>query len=220
MYRVNVIDLASWFLLTYLVFILHIICYPACEDTTDSTGDCTAINGYMTAWVSTSSGRRHLSESEVYNAIEQFSNSYSNNAAGIRSVNYVGTRQANAPVIDKAISNGGEQEDLVPASSGIGAGAAAGIGIAVVALLFILALITARVVKKRSEMKREAAEAREMSIVDNALFMIDEEEDMKEIRDDVSVAETEDYTHDGTIAQSRTFDSEAPSEDEGYEVQL
>lgn len=219
MYRVNGIDFASWFLLTYLVFILHIICYPACNDTTDSTGDCTAINGYMTAWVSTSSGRRHLSESDVYNAIEEFTNSYSNNAAGIRSVNYVGTRQANAPVIDKAISNGGEQADLVPASSGIGAGAAAGIGIAVIALLAILALITARIVKKRRDMKREAAEAREMSIVDNALFMIDEEEDMKEIRDDVSAAETEDYTLDGSIVQSRTFDSEAPSED-GFEVQL
>lgn len=176
-------------------------------DTSIESSDCTPMNGFMTAWVAKSDERR-LSETEIYNVIETYSNSYANDEKGVLSVSYIGIRE---PAIDKATAP----------SSTLGPGAAAGISIAGIVLLSILALIA----KKRRDRNKsvEEVERSSSSVVNDALFMIDDEEEMKEVPDDASKSSacTEDHTtFDGSLMQSATFESEDQSHSEGFEVKL
>lgn len=187
--------------------------------------NCTPINGYMTAWVS-ETVRRRLSESDIYSVIENYSNTYATDT--VLAVSYIGTRdvpEAQAPIIDKAIQDDGNTEDLVLSSSTMAPGTIAGIAVAsVVALLAILALV----VKKRRDRKNAEKIATSRNIVNDALFMIDEDEELKVVNDEASntgSVNTEDYTYDETIAPSGTFESGGPSEcdpsdEAGFEVSV
>merc|ERR1712071_265107 len=103
-------------------------------------------------------------------------------------------------------------------SSSMGPGAIAGIAVSsLVALLAILALVA----KKRRNRKNAEVNEKSRNIVDDALFMSDDDEDLKEVNDDASKssADTEDYTYDGTLPSSGTFESEGEPDDEaGFEV--
>lgn len=176
---------------------------------------CTPMIGMMTAWVS-ESGRRRLysAESEIYTSIEEYSTTYNDVEEGILAVSYIGTRPG-VPFIGKAKTDDGKRDDLASGSSAITPGAIAGITVAsVLAVLAVMALIA----KKRKGGKNEA-EKSEVSVVDDALFMSDDEEEMKEVRDDISnmSSDTEDYTHEETLAPSATFESEHDN-GQGFEV--
>lgn len=190
--------------------------HTECEEVGNSieSSSCTPINGFMTAWVS-KADRRRLSQTEIYDVIEEFSNTYTNDE--VLAVSYIGTRRG-APVIDKAIKDDGYRNDLASASpTAMAPGAIAGIAIAsVLALFAVLALIA----KKRKD-RKNAAEANQMSIVDDALFMSDDQDDydLKNINDDTSRSSvnTEDHTYDESISPSATGEASA---DDGLEVVL
>ena len=196
-------------------------------DLTGSSGNCTPYKGMMTAWVTKPLIRRHLSgESEkLYTSIENFSNSYTN-YGGVLAIKYIGTRDDDVVQETEAMKfmDEGERDASSSSSSSMPPGVIVGIAFAVVALLAILALVA-----KKYRNKKVATEKREAkNIVNDALFMIDDDGndayDMKAVndRDVISVA-TEDYTYDDTVAGSGTIDSN-PSADEpqeaGFEVNL
>ena len=182
----------------------------------------------MTAWVSASDNRR-LSQTDIYTAIEKYSNNYATTDGEVLAVSYIGTRpnvpEANVPFIDKATKDDGYRDDLAPNSNSSMMSPGAIAGIAVVSVLALLAVL-AMVAKNRRD--RKSAEKREKSniVVDdnNALFMIDDdEEELKEVKDDISKASdaTEDYSFDNTLPLSNTFESEGgPSEEVGFEVKF
>mmetsp|Transcript_20405 Transcript_20405/g.33305 ORF Transcript_20405/g.33305 Transcript_20405/m.33305 type:complete len:376 (+) Transcript_20405:63-1190(+) len=202
--------------------------HTECEVDVDSieSSKCTPINGYMTAWVSVSDNRR-LSQSDIYTAIEKYSNTYATNGE-VLAVSYIGTRpdvlEANVPFIDKATKDDGYRDDLAPNSntSSMSPGAIAGIAVAsVLALLAVLAMVA------KNRRGKKSAEKKEKSIIvdDNALFMIDDgdEEELKEVKDDISKASdaTEDYSYDNTLPPSNTFQSEGePCDEVGFEVKI
>ena len=181
----------------------------------------------MTAWVSNSlirrrslaSEPRHLSETDLYDAIEEYSSSYTNED-GVLAISYIGDRldETDALVQTSVLHNN------TPNSRTLSNGGIA--GIAVVSLLALLGML-ALVAKKRREKKNtEKMEAR--NIVNDALFMIDDEiEEVKNVpvRDDASVA-TEDYTYDNTVGADSSFESGGSSNDDsfvseaGFEVKL
>lgn len=202
-------------------------CMVAKDDLTDSSSNCTPFNGKMTAWVSNSlirrrnlsSKPRHLSETDLYDAIEEYSNSYTNED-GVLAISYIGNRLDDTEVlIQTSILHNNTSNSRTLSNGGIA-------GIAVVSLLALLGML-ALVAKKRREKKNaEKMEAR--NIVNNALFMIDdeiEEVKMVPVRDDASVA-TEDYTYDNTVGADSSFESGGSSNDEsfvseaGFEVKL
>jgi len=199
--------------------------YPA--ECIMDTENCTPMNGAMTAWVYESDERR-LSESNIYAIIEGYTNSYKT-TDGVLGMSYIGTRpdlsEAAAPFIEKATKDDerdhGQHDDLATSSGAMGPGAIAGIAVAsIVALIAILALVA----KKSRDMKNAKVNARSArSIVDEAMFMSDDDDELKEVNDDASKssADTEDHTYDGTLPSSATFESEGEPDDEaGFEVKL
>mmetsp|Transcript_25787 Transcript_25787/g.54519 ORF Transcript_25787/g.54519 Transcript_25787/m.54519 type:complete len:384 (+) Transcript_25787:228-1379(+) len=198
--------------------------HTECEMDTDSIDatKCIPMNGYMTAWVSKTDDRR-LAQSNIYAVIENYSKNYSAN--GVLGISYIGTRpDVPPPFIDKATKDDGNRDDLASNPTKMSPGAIAGIVIgSLIVLIAILALI-ARMKKRRD---RKEAEVREKTVVDQALFMIDEDdyydEDMKEGKDDESECSitTEEHTHDDTIPSCNTFESEGePSGEGGIEVKM
>jgi len=180
----------------------------------------------MTAWISNTLIRRrslvtrHLSETDLYDAIEEYSNSYSSDD-GVLAISYIGDRLDDADqLIQTSVLLDNTSNSRTLSNGGIA-------GIAVVSLLALFGI--ALVAKKRREKKNaEKREAR--NIVNDALFMIDDEiEEVKmvspSVRDDTSVA-TEDYTYDNTVGEDSSFESGGSSNDEsfvseaGFEVKL
>jgi len=201
-------------------------CTVDVDDLTSSSSNCTPINGKMTAWISNTLIRRrslvtrHLSETDLYDAIEEYSNSYSSDD-GVLAISYIGDRLDDADqLIQTSVLLDNTSNSRTLSNGGIA-------GIAVVSLLALFGI--ALVAKKRREKKNaEKREAR--NIVNDALFMIDDEiEEVKmvspSVRDDTSVA-TEDYTYDNTVGEDSSFESGGSSNDEsfvseaGFEVKL
>ena len=193
----------------------------------DSSSNCTPMNGKMTAWISNSlirrrsltSKPRHLSETDLYDAIKQYSNSYTNEE-GVLAITYIGDQlDETDALIQTSVLLDNTSNSRTLSNGGIA-------GIAVVSLLALLGML-ALIAKKRRERKNtEKREAR--NIVNDALFMIDDEiEEVKTtpVRDDASVA-TEDYTYDNTVGADSSFESGGSSNDEsfvseaGFEVKL
>ncbi|KAL9179373.1 hypothetical protein ACHAXT_008663 [Thalassiosira profunda] len=161
------------------------------------SSNCQPINGFMTAW--TSSDRRRLSGEDLYSFVETYSNDYS--TADVRGIRYIGTREA--PVVDEATEELGYHDEPT-STGGLSPGAIA--GIVVTSLLALLALL-ALVAKKVQERNRKQAQLREAQFVNNALFMMDiddEIEVMKEASDTGSV-QTEDHTF---VGPNSTFGSD------------
>lgn len=161
----------------------------------------------------------------LYTSIENFSNSYTN-YGGVLAIKYIGARDEQVVQETEAMKfmDDGQRDASSSSSSSMPPGVIAGVAFSIVAILAILALVA-----KKFRNQKEATEKREAkNIVNDALFMIDDDEndtyDMKAVndRDVVSVA-TEDYTYDDTVAGSGTIDSNQ-SEDEpketGFEVNL
>jgi len=189
------------------------------------------MKGKMTVWVSNSlirrrslaSEPRHLSETDLYDAIEEYSNSYTTHEDGVLAISYIGDRLDDADqLIQTSVLLDNTSNSRTLSNGGIA-------GITVVSLLALLGML-ALVAKKRRERKNaEKTEARNI-VVNDALFMIDDEiEQVKiaspSVRDDTSVA-TEDYTYDNTVGADSSFESSGSSNDEsfvseaGFEVKL
>lgn len=184
------------------------------------------MNGKMTAWVSNSlirrrtltSEPRHISETDLYDSIEEYSNSYTNDD-GVLAIHYIGDRLDETEVlIQTSVLHDNTSNSRTLSNGGIA-------GIAVVSFLAMFGVL-ALVAKKRREKKNtEKKEAR--NIVNDALFMIDDEiEEVKNVpvRDDASVA-TEDYTYDNTVGADSSFESGGSSNESfvseaGFEVKL
>ena len=202
-------------------------CMVEVDNLTDSSSNCTPMNGKMTAWISNSLIRRrglvtrHLSEADLYDSIEEYSNSYTTDE-GVLAISYIGNRLDDVDaLIQTSVLLDNTSNPRTLSNGGIA-------GIAVVSLLALLGML-ALVAKKRRERKNtEKMEAR--NIVNDALFMIDDEiEEVKMVspsaRDDASVA-TEDYTYDNTVGADSSFESGGSSNDDsfvseaGFEVKL
>lgn len=136
-----------------------------CEVDVDSIekSKCNPMNGYMTAWVS-DSDNRHLSEADIYTAIENYSNNYATDGE-VLAVSYIGTRHPDGHIINCTTSNSLTYAEI----AGI-----VFISVGALALISVLALNA----KKRRD--RKNAVKRQLSIVTKALFMIDDDEEVFE----------------------------------------
>eukprot|EP00804_Cyclotella_cryptica_P028672 CCRYP_008199-RA/>CCRYP_008199-RA protein AED:0.02 eAED:0.02 QI:411/1/1/1/1/1/2/1094/385 len=115
---------------------------------------CTSINGYMTAWLPPSSGRRILSESDVYEAIESFiSNGFTSES--VIGVSYVGSPSwtssesaSNEPVItgSKTVSELNAETDASVSWDYL-----PGIGLLAVAVTMIALVGVTRIVNRRRQ---------------------------------------------------------------------
>jgi len=204
-------------------------CTVDVDDLTSTSSNCTPINGKMTAWVSNTlirrrsltSKPRHLSETDLYDAIEEYSNSYTNDE-GVLAISYIGDRLDDTDaLIQTSVLLDNTSNSRTLSNGGIA-------GIAVVSLLALLGML-ALVAKKRRE-RKNAKKMEARNIVNDALFMIDDEiEEVKiaspSVRDDASIA-TEDYTYDNTVGADSSFESGGSSNDDsfvseaGFEVKL
>ena len=178
----------------------HVICTTlltaeCMDEALTASSSCTPMNGKMTAWISKSSvlSESSVTESDIYSTIEEYSNSYTN-YGGVLAISYIGTPETEI-VKQEAIKND-VSEGATLSSHSMPPAAIVGIAFALAfALLTILALVAK---KKRKEKITEKNRAR--NIVNNALFMIDDDDnvvvEMSSTKDDTSVV-TEDYTYDG-----------------------
>jgi len=209
--------------------------HTECVSNVDSieSSSCTPINGYMTAWVSNSEEvRRRLSQRDIYSIIEKYSDSYTN-SDGVLAVSYIGTRpeedasKGAVLIVSSSTKNDGNPKDLAASSNTMSPGVIAGVS---VASIFALLAILAMVIKNHRNRRDADDEALSLEIVNDALFMEnDDDEFLKVVNDDSASStgsdDTEDYAYAETIAPSGTFESVDPSEcgpsDEvGFEVSV
>ena len=191
----------------------------------DTAGEsvCSPMNGFMTAWVSEPDDGRRLSEADLYAVIEKYTMAY-NTEGSVLAISYIGTRPdgistAEAPFIDKAIKDDGQRDDLASGSTSMSPGAIAGITVgSLLALLAVLAMVA----KKRKDKRNKERQEMSRNIVDEALFMSDDEDEaMKVVKDDVASVHTEDYTY---VTETGTFasreEAEEHTDEAGFEVKL
>lgn len=184
----------------------------------------------MTAWVpAESSNQRHLSESDILNAIEKYiSTNTEYDSDKVVGVSYIGSRsENNNGEIDVVRESTISESNFVSQDEAEPSGLPVGIVVLIVAVAFLVGLAGTAFVVRRKRRNRaakcvESQSAEELAGVgdstnadttEHTMKEVDEEESMKPVavEEDASVL-TEDYTaEEGSFEQCSTFESEDSS---------
>ncbi|KAL7479987.1 hypothetical protein ACHAW6_005699 [Cyclotella cf. meneghiniana] len=196
-----------------------------------SLASCTSINGYMTAWVPAAGGRRFLSESDVYEAIEKYiSNGFTSDS--VLGVSYLGAPSwtTSEPASDEPVITGSKtvsqstEETYAQEDTSSSWDYVPGIVLLAVAVTMIALVGVTRIIKKRRE---RSSSNTEQQVASEDVMADLEYESSSEIvseqaspfskqvgfaseksdTDDASSVVTEDYTTDNHIQRLPTYGS-------------